>query len=184
MPPALRRTRSISIGSMSQTADVLMCLRFLTEIDQAEYQTLEQAVASEPHKREAQRTIGYLADRVRSWSGWFASCRTCDFSLFSGRKSIEPPTQLCKRFLLTYQVLKSSDPFCKSGLNVGDAFVSSGLCKTKSEAKRTVQEGGAYVNNRRVTSPDQTLTLDDLASETTMVLRRGKKNFALLRTSA
>ncbi len=69
----------------------------------------------------------------------------------------------------------------ESGLNVCDAFALAGLCKTKSEAKRTVQEGGAYVNNRRIAAPEQSLNLDDLASETTMVLRRGKKNFALLR---
>jgi tyrosyl-tRNA synthetase len=44
-----------------------------------------------------------------------------------------------------------------------------------------VEQGGAYVNNRRVDSPDRRLTTADLASETVMVLRSGKKKYALLR---
>jgi tyrosyl-tRNA synthetase len=46
-----------------------------------------------------------------------------------------------------------------------------------------VTQGGAYVNNRRVDAPDRTLTPADLASETVMVLRSGKKKYALLRFS-
>jgi tyrosyl-tRNA synthetase len=44
-----------------------------------------------------------------------------------------------------------------------------------------VQQGGAYVNNRRVTEIERQLTSADLASESVLVLRSGKKNYALLR---
>jgi tyrosyl-tRNA synthetase len=44
-----------------------------------------------------------------------------------------------------------------------------------------VEQGGAYVNNRRVDGPDRQLTADDLASESVIVLRSGKKKYALLR---
>ena len=67
------------------------------------------------------------------------------------------------------------------GLPVVDAFVLSGLAKSKGEARRTVQQGGAYINNRRITNVDERLTKANLASETTIVLRSGKKKFALLR---
>ena len=53
--------------------------------------------------------------------------------------------------------------------------------KSKGEARRTVEQGGAYVNNRRVAGIDRMLTAADLASESVMVLRSGKKKYALLR---
>jgi tyrosyl-tRNA synthetase len=62
-----------------------------------------------------------------------------------------------------------------------DAFCQAGLAKSKSEARRLVIQGGAYVNNRRVDDLDAHLGPDHLASETIMVLRCGKKKYALLR---
>jgi tyrosyl-tRNA synthetase len=67
------------------------------------------------------------------------------------------------------------------GLSIIDALVESGLCKNKSEARRMVAQGGAYINNRRVTDDKTQLTSANLASESTMILRSGKKNYALLR---
>ena len=70
-----------------------------------------------------------------------------------------------------------SDP----GVSIVDALIESGLCKNKSEARRIITQGGAYVNNRRVESIETWLTPADLASESMIVLRSGKKNYALLR---
>ena len=62
-----------------------------------------------------------------------------------------------------------------------DAFVAAGLSKSKGEARRTITQGGAYINNRREKEIDTRLSESHLASETTMVLRSGKRNYALLR---
>ena len=67
------------------------------------------------------------------------------------------------------------------GLNVVEALHQAGLAKSKGEARRAVEQGGAYVNNRRVEGLTQQLTTADLASETVMVLRSGKRRYALLR---
>ncbi len=64
-----------------------------------------------------------------------------------------------------------------------EAFQDAGLVSSSSEARRAVKDGGAYVNNVRATDIDRRLTEDDLASETVMVLRKGKRNYALLRFS-
>ena len=55
------------------------------------------------------------------------------------------------------------------------------MSKSKGDARRTIQQGGAYVNNRRVGEVEAKLTAANLASETVMVLRSGKKSYALLR---
>ena len=67
------------------------------------------------------------------------------------------------------------------GLPLVDALCEAGLARSKSDARRFVTQGGAYVNNRRVDRLDARLGPADLASETTIVLRCGKKNYALLR---
>ncbi len=61
---------------------------------------------------------------------------------------------------------------------VVDLFVETGLAKSKGEARRTVSEGGAYLNNERVEDPDMVPGDADLLGGSWLVLRRGKKNFA------
>jgi tyrosyl-tRNA synthetase len=64
------------------------------------------------------------------------------------------------------------------GLPVADAFVTAGIVKSKGEARRAIKDGGAYVNNVKVTAEDQTLTpAEVLPTEAggVILLRRGKK---------
>ena len=63
-------------------------------------------------------------------------------------------------------------------LPVVDLLVESGLVKSKGEARRTITEGGAYLNNVRVEDPDAEPLTADLIGGSWLVLRRGKKNFA------
>ena len=59
-----------------------------------------------------------------------------------------------------------------------DLLVETGLAKSKGEARRTIGEGGAYLNNDRVEDPERCPAERDLIGGAWLVLRRGKKNFA------
>jgi tyrosyl-tRNA synthetase len=59
-----------------------------------------------------------------------------------------------------------------------DLMVETGLAKSRGDARRTIAEGGAYLNNQRVEDPDLVPTSDDLVAGAWLVLRRGKKTFA------
>jgi tyrosyl-tRNA synthetase len=59
-----------------------------------------------------------------------------------------------------------------------DLMVSTGLAKSRGDARRTVAEGGAYLNNERVEDPELVPTSADLVAGSWLVLRRGKKTFA------
>ncbi len=61
---------------------------------------------------------------------------------------------------------------------VVDLLVASGLCSSKGEARRTVNEGGAYLNNERVTDAEHRPEEADLVGGSWLVLRRGKKKIA------
>jgi tyrosyl-tRNA synthetase len=55
-------------------------------------------------------------------------------------------------------------------------LVSSELCKTRSEARRAVEQGGVAVNGEKVQDIRTVYTLEDIAKEE-FILRRGKKNY-------
>ncbi len=59
-----------------------------------------------------------------------------------------------------------------------ELLVDSGLVRSKGEARRTIAEGGVYLNNVRVQDPDQVPGEADLIGGSWLVLRRGKKHFA------
>ncbi len=65
-------------------------------------------------------------------------------------------------------------------LNISDAFVESGLVKSKSEVKRFIQGGGLYLNNKKIENLDQSINKEDLISEKVAILRVGKKNLGAL----
>jgi tyrosyl-tRNA synthetase len=61
---------------------------------------------------------------------------------------------------------------------VVDLLVEAGLATSRGEARRTITEGGAYLNNVRVEDPDASPVAADLIGGSWLVLRRGKKRFA------
>ncbi len=62
--------------------------------------------------------------------------------------------------------------------NVVDLLLETGLVASKGAARRTIAEGGAYLNNRRVEDPEHTPDESDLIGGSWLVLRRGKKHLA------
>jgi tyrosyl-tRNA synthetase len=62
-----------------------------------------------------------------------------------------------------------------------EALTDTGLAQSRGAARRTIEQGGAYVNNRRVADVAYRLTSADLASLSTLVLRSGKKSYAIAR---
>jgi tyrosyl-tRNA synthetase len=161
-------------------ADVLLCLRFLTEIDQSEYSELEKAVNEDPGQRAAQRRLaGWLTEFIHGSSGLQSAIRATEY-LFGAEISDLSDQQLLEIFHDVPSGTVTSDEL-SAGLPIIDAPVRVGLCKSKSESRRSLEQGGIYINNRRVDSIDRLLTPADLASQSALVIRVGKKRFAVLK---
>ena len=60
-------------------------------------------------------------------------------------------------------------------VGIVDALVAAGVAKSKGDARRIIAEGGAYLNNQKVTDPELTLTADLLLHGRYAILRRGRK---------
>ena len=69
----------------------------------------------------------------------------------------------------------------KDGLTLVDAVVQGGLAKSKSEARRSIEQGGVYVNQRRVKDAARRIEPADWLADRNVLLRKGKKDYALVR---
>ena len=72
-------------------------------------------------------------------------------------------------------VTVSDEDFTDGKIDILTLLVKSGLCESKSDARRNVQQGGVSVNNEKITKIDRTVTAEDIAGG--LLLKRGKKNF-------
>lgn len=162
-------------------ADAGLCLRYLTELSREEIESLDESRANAPHERASQQRLAEELTRlVHGGSGLTAAQRASDI-FFGAEIGGSSDGQLRDIFADVPSAELPLSRLAGEGLGILDAFVEAGLAKTKGEARRTLQQGGAYVNNRRTDDVDARLTPNDLASETVMVLRSGKKRYALLR---
>ena len=154
----------------------------LTELPREEIEALDAAREEDASARASQTCLAEELTRlVHGPAGLTAAQRATE--IFFGAEIADlDDTQLGQIFAdvpsesVSRQLLVDD-----GGLPVVDALVAAGLAKSKGEARRTVEQGGAYVNNRRVAGLETRLTPADLASESVMVLRTGKKKYALLR---
>ncbi len=161
--------------------DTGKCLRYLTELSREEIEALDQSRAEEAHRRESQKRLAEEITQLVHGGEGLATARKATAAFFGGELHDLNDSQLVEIFKDVPSKQLSPDALTGEGLGLIDAFVEAGLSKSKGEARRTIQQGGAYVNNTRRESIDEQLTAADMASETVIVLRSGKKKFALLR---
>jgi len=154
-------------------ADVIRYLRWFTFLDQDELARLEVEVAERPFKREAQRRLAQeMTDLVHGVEAREA-VELASQALF-GRAEL---SDLDEATLAAS--VSETDVFEFSGeTTIVDLLVGAGLADSKGAARRSVKEGGAYVNNVRIEDEAWAPTEDDFLHGSWLVLRRGKKNFA------
>jgi tyrosyl-tRNA synthetase len=162
-------------------ADVGPCLRFFTDLEQEEIVAVEARHAADPSRREAQRRLASELTRLVHGQSGLAIAQRATEVLFGAEIHELSDAQLGEVFADVPSKELPRDRLAGEGLGLVDALVEAGLAKSKAEARRTISQGGAYVNNRRVDRVEVRLGPGDLASESVMVLRCGKKNYALLR---
>src|SRR4051812_9623115 len=163
-------------------ADVSRCLRMLTSLSHEEIETLDMAREADAAKRESQRRLAEEVTRLVHGADGLTAAQRATEIFYGAEISDLSDNQLAEIFAdVPSQTLARNVLAENGGLPITDALVAAGLAKSKGDARRTTQQGGAYVNNRRIDSVDARLTAADLASESVMVLRAGKKNYALLR---
>jgi tyrosyl-tRNA synthetase len=160
-------------------ATVGTVLRFLTFLDHDTIRTLDAHTAEHPERREAQRALAHEVCTLVHGETETLRAEAAAAALYSEEIStLDEATllEVCADAPTT--VLERS---ALKEMSLVDALVDTGLVKSKSQARTTITQGGAYVNNRRVDDSDARLGPDDLLFGRYLVLRRGRRDYHLLR---
>ncbi|MFF0746053.1 tyrosine--tRNA ligase [Streptomyces sp. NPDC004111] len=153
--------------------DVSKYLRILSFRTQAELEELEAQTEERPQARAAQRA---LAEELTTLVHGADQCA----AVIAASKALFGQGELTELDEPTLRAALSELPHASAeGLGqVVDLLIAAGLAPSKGGARRTIKEGGAYVNNVKVTAEDAEITADQLLHGRWLVLRRGKKNLA------
>jgi tyrosyl-tRNA synthetase len=160
------------------------CLRMLTELPLEKIDELDRTRQEEPQKRESQRALAEHLTLLVHGSEGLSSATQASEILFGAEISDLDDAQLLDVFSDVPSLEVSADQLSAGNLLMVDLLVETGLCQSKGEARRSIEQGGAYINNKRVEAMDRVLTNADMASDSVIVVRRGKKKYALLKLTS
>ncbi|HYO40323.1 MAG TPA: tyrosine--tRNA ligase [Nocardioidaceae bacterium] len=151
-------------------------LRVFTFLDREEIGRLEAQTAEQPYLRAGHRALAEQVTSLVHGPEETARIQAASAALFGGGALEELEART-----LAAALREAGSVQVERGEvlpAVVDLLVSAGLSRSRSEARRTVTEGGAYLNNERVTDPERVPGEQDLLGGSWLVLRRGKKNLA------
>ena len=159
-------------------ADVMKYLRWFTFLDKDELAELETATTERPHAREAQKRLAAEMTTLVHGAHNTAAVELASRALFGRGElgELDEPTLAAALTEASVTELRAGEPD-----TIIDLLVASGLCESKGAARRTIKEGGASVNNVRISSEEWTPGDGELLHGRWLVLRRGKRNFAGVR---
>jgi tyrosyl-tRNA synthetase len=148
-------------------------LRYYTLLPHEEIVALEKETVDRPSARAGQRRLAEAVTTLVHGESETAQVIAASQALF-GRGSLgelAPST-------LHAALVEAGLVTAPSTATIAELFQAAGLVSSRNEARRTVAEGGAYVNNERVPDADAIVPADRLLTGSLLVLRRGKRTIA------
>ncbi|KSU52094.1 tyrosine--tRNA ligase [Gordonia sp. SGD-V-85] len=155
-------------------ADVIRYLRWFTFLGREEIDELERATAETPHLRRAQRTLAAEMTTLIHGQANTDAVQLASQALF-GRAELD---ELDEATLAAAVGETSIAEYSETRPTIIELLVDTKLSESNKAARRAVSEGGAYVNNTKITDPEWQPADADLLHGRWLVVRRGKKSFA------
>ena len=145
-------------------ADVLKCLRMLTFLPLEQIDEMDKWEGSQLN--QAKEILAYELTNLVHGEEEAKKAQESARSLFSGGNHADMPAA------------EIAEADLRDGvIDIMGLLVSAGLCASRSEARRAVEQGGVTVNGEKVTDIKTTYTPDDIKNAEEFVLKRGKKKF-------
>ena len=160
-------------------ADVMTYLKYFTFLSHDELRALAESVQREPEKRAAQQALAREVTRIVHGDAEVTRAENATQALFgTAIRDLDEATLLD---VMSDAPSTQKDRSALTSYTLIDALVDSGLCGSKGAARKDITAGGIYVNNERINDAAATLSSADLIGGAHIVLRKGKKNYHLLR---
>ncbi len=161
--------------------DVVGYLKFFTWLGSEEVQELEAAVEEKPEQREAQRRLAREMTRMVHDETALRSAEQASQVLFGGEVAGLSAAEVADIFADVPSGEIPMDRLQGEGLALPDLLTECGIVPSKGEARRAVEAGGIYLNNRRVAESAFKIKPTDVIDGQFLVLRRGRKSYWLIR---
>jgi tyrosyl-tRNA synthetase len=167
------------------TVDVMVgpYLRYFTFLSHEEISALDAETAEHPELRAGQRALARAIVSLVHGQAEVAKCEEASAALFT-----EEIAALSEDMLLAVTDDAPSSEISRQsvadGLSLIDALERSGLAKSRGDARRTIEGGGAYVNNVRQSDIARSLGPEDLLHDRYVLLRKGRHDVHVLRAAA
>ncbi|MEU0282954.1 tyrosine--tRNA ligase [Streptomyces sp. NPDC088147] len=159
--------------------DISAYSRILSFKSREELEELERATEERPQARAAQRALAEELTTLVHGAGQCAAVVAASRALFGQGELAGLDEATLGAALSELPRAEVAEP-----ASVVDLFAETGLAPSKSAARRTVKEGGAYVNNVKVADADAVPDRTELLHGRWLVLRRGKRNLAAVEVAA
>ncbi len=161
----------------AEDAKVVDYLKVFSPRDHEEIEHLAHLTETEPFRRAAQKALADdVTDLVHSVAEREAVVAAAQ-ALFGRGELSDLPASTLEAVLREVGITELEG---RELPTIVDALVLAGVVDSKSAARRAVAEGGAYLNNQKVTDPEARIEVEDLLSGRFALLRRGKKTLGAL----
>ncbi len=160
--------------------DAVRYLKYFTFLSMDEIAELEQTIKRAPEKREAQRVLAEETTRMIHGEAELKRAERASEVLFGGEISDFSDRELLDIFSDVPSSTVMLDEL-QNGIGLLTMFTRAGLSRSNSQALQMLKHGGVYVNNVRVNDQGTVLSPENLASDSIMVLRGGKKRYHMVK---
>jgi len=162
--------------------DVVGYLKFFTWLNEDDIRELENALQRQPEQREAQRRLAREMTRMVHDETALRKAEQASHVLFGGEVTGLSGAEVADIFADVPSGEVSGSKLQGEGLPIIDVLLECQVVTSKGEARRAIEAGGIYLNNRRVADAAIRITPADVIDNQFIVLRRGRKNYWLIRT--
>lgn len=160
--------------------DVIRYLKYFTFLERAEIEALEQQHLAQPEGRAAHRALAKaVTDLVHGEAATIEAQRASEILFGGGLEGISEATFAEIVGEVPTKPIEAGQ-LNGDGLPLVEALVQAGLCPSKGQARKDLEGGGIYVNNRREAAATRSLTPADLLFSRHVLLRKGKRNYVVL----
>ena len=164
----------------SDDRDVIRYLKFFTFLNEAEIAELEKQHTENPGARTAHKALAKsVTEMIHGPDATAEALRASDI-LFGG--DLEGVSEATFNEIVGEVPTKDlpASELGDGGKGITELLLHSGLCASKGQARKDVEGGGVYVNNIRETNFQRSLTAADFLFGKHLLLRKGKRNYAVL----
>ncbi|GIP16760.1 tyrosine--tRNA ligase 2 [Paenibacillus montaniterrae] len=156
--------------------DVVKYLKYFTFLSKEEIDALAEKVATEPHKRDAQKALAEEMTRFVHGEAALEQAKRITAALFSGDIRSLTAEEIEQGFkeMPTYTANREEK-------NLVDWLVELGIEPSKRQAREDVSKGAITLNGEKVTDLAFTVTADQAIGEKFIIIRKGKKSYSLVR---